>query len=100
MGGEAGPRWPLPGSYGPGLRSKIVYKFACGRGNTTYYGKTCRHFKVRVGKHSGISTSTNKRSKSKKSTAVKNHILTCDQPISFNDFKILASSNREFHLQM
>ena len=32
----------------------IVYKFACGRCKDTYYGQTCRHFKVRVDEHSGI----------------------------------------------
>ena len=82
------------------LRSNIVYKFACGRCNATDYGETCRHFKVRVSEHSGISPLTNKRSKSKKSTAVKDHMLMCDQPVSFDDFKVLASSNSEFHLKM
>ena len=57
------------------LNSNIVYKFMCGRCNATYYGKTCHYFKVRVGKHSGISPLTNKWSKSKKSTAVKDHML-------------------------
>ena len=47
---------------------------SCGRCNDTYYGKTCHHFKVRVGKHSGISPLTNKHSKSRKSTAVKGHM--------------------------
>ena len=82
------------------LRSNIVYKFKCGRCNATYYGETCRHFKVRVGEHSGISPLTNKRSKSKKSTAVKDHMLMCNQPVSFDDFKVLASSNSEFHLKI
>ena len=82
------------------LRSNIVYKFTCGRCNATYYGQTCRHFKVRVGEHSGISHLTNKRSKSRKSTAVKDHMVICDQPVSFNDFKVLASSNSEFHLKI
>ena len=82
------------------LRSNIVYKFTCGRCNATYYGETCRHFKVRVGEHSGISPLTNKRSKSKKSTAVKDHMVMCDQPVSFDDFKVLASSNSEFHLKI
>ena len=67
--------------------------FACGGCNATYYGETCRHFKIRVGEHSGVSPLTNKRSKSKKSTAVK------DQPVSFDDFKVLASSNSEVHLK-
>ena len=82
------------------LRSNIVYMFACGRCNTTYYGEIWRHFKVRVGEHSVISPLTNKRSKSKKSTAIKDHMLICDQPVSFDDFKVLASSNSEFHLKI
>ena len=82
------------------LRSNIVYKFTCGRCNATHYNETCCHFKVRVGEHSGISPLTNKRSKSKKSTAVKDHMLICDQPISLDDFKVLASSNSEFHLKI
>ena len=53
-----------------------------------------------VVEHSVISPLTNKRSKSKKSTAVKDHMLMCDQPISFGDFKVLASSNSELHLKI
>ena len=82
------------------LRSNIVYKFACGRCNATYYGESCRHFKVRVGEHPGISPLTSKQSKSKKSIAFKDHMLMCDQPVSFDDFKMLASSNSEFHLKI
>ena len=82
------------------LRSNIDYKFTCGRCNATYYGETCRHFKVRVGEHSDISPLTNKRSKCKKSTAIKDHMLICDQLVSFDDFKVLASSNSEFHLKV
>ena len=57
------------------LRSNVVYKFSCGRCNATYYGETCRHLSVRVGEHSGISPLTGKKLKSKKSIAVKDHIL-------------------------
>ena len=73
----------------------------CGRCNATYYGETCPHFKVRVGEHAGFSSLTKKkRSKSKKSTAVKDHMLICDQPVSFDDFKVLASRNSESHLKI
>ena len=72
----------------------------CGRCNATYYGETCCHVKVRVGEHSGISPSTNKQSKSKKSTTVKDYMLICNQPVSFDDFEVLASSNSEFHLKI
>ena len=57
------------------LRSNVVYKFLCGRCNATYYGETCRHLSVRVGEHSGIPPLTGKKSKSKKSTAVRDYML-------------------------
>ena len=75
------------------LRPNIVYKFACGRCNATYFGETCRHFNIKDREHSGISPLTNKPSKSKKSTGAKDHMLMCDQPVSFDDFKVLAYSN-------
>ena len=56
--------------------------------------------KVRVGEHSGISSLTNKWFKSKKSIAVKDHMLMCNQPVFFDDFKVLTSSNSEFHLKI
>ena len=36
----------------------------------------------------------------KKLTAVKDHMLICNQPVSFDDFKVLASSNSEFNLKI
>ena len=42
----------------------------------------------------------NKRSKSKKSTAVKDYMVMCVQPVSFDNFKVLASSNSEIHLKI
>ena len=82
------------------LRSNVVYKFSCGRCNATYYGETCRHLSVRVVKHSGVSPLTGKKSKSKKSTAVKDHMLFCDHIVSIDDFKIFATSDPDFHVQV
>ena len=79
------------------FRSSFVSKFTCGRCN---YGETFRHFKFRVGLHPGISSLTNKQPKWRKSTAIKEHILICDYPVFFGDFKVLASSNSEFHLKI
>ena len=33
-------------------------------------------------------------------TAFKNHMLMRDEPVSFNDFKVLTSSNSDFHLKI
>ena len=46
------------------LRSNVVYKFSCGRCNATDEGETYRHVRLRVGKHSGVSPLTGKKSKS------------------------------------
>ena len=82
------------------LRSNVVYKFSCGRCNATYYGETCRHLSVRVGEHSGVSPLTGKKSKSKNSTAVKDHMLLYDHTVSIDDFKILATSDSDFHVKV
>ena len=65
-----------------------------------YYGETCRHLNISVGKHSGVSPLTGKKLKAKTATAVKNHMLFCDHIVSLEDFKIMASSNSEFHLKI
>ena len=78
----------------------LVYKFSCGRCNTTYYGKTCRHLNIRVGEHSSVSALTGKKLKAKTITAIKDHILFCDHVVSLEDFKILVSINLEFHLKV
>ena len=71
------------------LRSNVVYKFSCGTCNTAYYSETCQHLIIRTSKDSDFSPLTRKKSKSKKSTAVKGHMLLCDRIISIDGFKIL-----------
>ena len=82
------------------LRSNVVYKFSCGRCYATYCGETCRHLRVRVGKQSVVSPLTRTNLKSKKSTAVKDYMLFCDHIVSIDDFKILATSDSDFHVKV
>ena len=82
------------------LCSNVVYKFLCGRCNATSYGKTFRHLNIRGGEHADISSLTRITSKAKTTTAIKDHMLFYDHEVSLNDFKILVSSNSEFHLQI
>ena len=53
------------------LRSGIVYKCKCGGYNATYYGKTKRHFNVRMCEHLGISALSGKRVKGDNDSAIK-----------------------------
>ena len=74
------------------LRSGIVYKFRCGGCNATYYGKTRRHFKVRMCEHVGVSALTGKRVNGDNDSA--NHLS------GFDDFSILASNNNDFKVTL
>ena len=82
------------------LRSGIVYKFQCGSCNATYYGKTKRHFKVRMCEHLGISALTGKRVKGDDDSAIKEHLLFCNHTPDFEDFSILATNNNEFKVTL
>ena len=80
--------------------SGVVYKYTCGRCNSTYYGETDRHFKVRSGEHIGISPLTFKKTKPSKESAIRDHLLNCNNIPSFEEFTILANGNNKFVLEI
>ena len=82
------------------LRSGIAYKFKCGSCNGTYYGKTKRHFKVRMCEQLGVSALTGNRVKGDNNSAIKKHHLFCNHSSGFDDFFIVASNNNEFKVSL
>ena len=78
------------------LHSRIVYKFQCGSCNATYYGKTKRHFKVRMCEHLRISALSGERVDS----AIKEHLLFCNLTPDFEDFSIRATNNNDFKVTL
>ena len=70
--------------------SLLCYKFQCSCSNASYHGKTKCHFKVRVSQHMGVSVHTSKNTKSTRNSAVRDHMLNCNNTVSFEDFSILA----------
>ena len=82
------------------LCSGIVYKFQCGSCHATYYGKTNRHFKVRMCEHLGISAFIVKRVKGDDDSAIKEHLLFCNHTPDFEDFSILATNNNDFKVML
>ena len=85
-------------------RSFILYKFLCNKCNLVYYGKTFRHFKVRVFEHLGTSLRTGKpftyNPKNNNNTAVLNHLHKCKCNASISDFKIIGSASNDYHLRI
>ena len=84
------------------LQSGLVYKFKCSSCNATYYGKTKRHFKVRMSEHMGVSHLTNKKRslQPNQHTAVLEHSLMCNHPSSYEDFTIISKESNDFKLTL
>ena len=80
--------------------SRVVYKFQCGRCNSSYIGETGRHLKVRFGEHIGISPLTFNKVKTTAESSVRDHLLYCDHSPSFDDFNILTHGNNKFLLEI
>ena len=82
------------------LVSGVVYKYRCGSCNSSYYGETDRHLKVRCGEHIGISPLTSKKIKPWKESAISDHLLICNNIPSFDEFSILVHGNNRFVLEI
>ena len=75
------------------LISRVVYKFQCGRCNSSYIGETDRHLKVR-------SPLTFNKVKPSAESSVCDHLLLCNHSPSFDDFNILTHGNNKFLLEI
>ena len=82
------------------LVSGVVYEYTCGRCNSSYYGDTERHLKVRSGEHIGISPLTFKKMKLSKESSIPDHLLECDNNPSFREFAIVAHGNKKYLLEI
>ena len=80
--------------------SKFVYKYTCGRCNSSYYGETDRHLRVRGGEHIGLSPLTSIKCKRRNESAVSGNLLFCDNDPSFEEFSVLSKACSKFSLGM
>ena len=78
----------------------LTFDLVSGRCNSTYYGETDRHLKVRSGEHTGISPLTFKKTKPSRESAIRDHHLNCNNIPSFEEFTILAKGNNKFVLEI
>ena len=82
------------------LLSSVIYKFCCPGCAASYIGSTTRRFKVRYSEHMGISFRTNAPLVSNGYSAIREHQLDCDTPISMTDFEIIGSSSNAGDLEI
>ena len=48
----------------------------------------------------GVSARTSKNTKSTKNCAVRDHILVCNNIVSFEDFSVLANGTNDFRIKL
>ena len=82
------------------IRSLLCCKFQCSSCSATYYGKTKRQLKVRVSEHMGVSVRTSKNIKSTKNSAVCDHMVVCNNIVSFEHFFLLANGTNDFRIKL
>ena len=82
------------------LVSGVVYKYTCGRCNSFRYGEADRHLKVRSGEHIGISPLKFRKVKPSKESATRDHLLNCNNILSFIKFTILAYGHHKYILKI
>ena len=81
------------------LVSHVVYKFHCGRCNSSYYGETDRHLKVRSGEHVTISPLNLNKIKPAIGSSMQDHLLFRDHSPNFDYLIILAHRTNKFSLE-
>ena len=82
------------------LMPQVVYKYTRGRCNSSYYGEMDRHLRVNAGEHIVLSLLTFKKCKPSKESAVRDHLLFCDNDPSFEEFSVLAKASSKFSLEI
>ena len=80
--------------------SGVVYEYTCGKCNSSDYGETEKHFKIRSGEHVGISPLSFKKTKPPKESSICDHLLQCDNNPSYDEFTILAHGNKKYLLEI
>ena len=58
------------------------------------------NFKVPVSEHIGVSARTDKGIEFTKNSAVCDHMLVCDNIVSFEDFSVLANGTKKFRIKL
>ena len=79
------------------LMSGVVYKYACGSCNSSYYGERDRHLKVRSG---NVSPLTFRKVNPSKENAICDHLLNFNNIPSFDEFTILTYGHDKYTLEI
>ena len=80
--------------------STVVYQFSCASCGASYIGSTLRNLNSRIHQHLGKSVRTGKFLSSPDPSPIRDHSLSCDTPVSSDDFSILARASDWLELRI
>ena len=63
-------------------------------------GISACHFKIRISEHMGISACAGENIKSAKNAAARDHMLLCNNVVSFEYFSVLANGTNDFRIKL
>lgn len=78
------------------VASCVVFSSQFSSCNSSYYGKSYRHLKLRYGEHISVSPVAFIRVKPSMKNFISDHCFFCDHFLSFDDFIILAHGTNTF----
>ena len=82
------------------LVPRLIYEYTCGRCDSSYYAETEGHLRDRSGEHIGILPLNFKKTKPFKGSSIRDHLLQCDNNLSFDEFTILVQGNKKYLLEI
>ena len=80
--------------------STVVYKYTCGKCNSSYFRETDRHLKVRSAEYIRISLFIFRKFKSSEKSAIRDHLLYCNNIPFLDEFTILAYGHHTYNLEI
>ena len=81
-------------------QSAVVYKFSCASCGASYVGSTIRNLHSRIQQHLGKSVRTGKFLTKPDPSPIRDHLLSCDTPVTPDNFVILEKSNSLLDLRI
>ena len=75
------------------LESGIVYIYKCGDCSATYIGSSVKALKSRANEHFAVSSRTGNLLVRPMASSIRDHLLTCESGMDFNQFTVLDKHN-------
>ena len=78
----------------------IIFKFSCSKCESMYVGSTSRTLGARIAEHVGRSYRTEKIVATPSHSSIRDHMFTCDTPVTISNFKIMSSATNNLDLRI